>query len=57
MILKKIEKLIKLINYSNLFDVQDFDDNYLKWMELENLKMQLIDLQTNAIKTNRVGQN
>jgi len=41
---KKIEKLIKIINYPNLFDVQDFNDYYLNWMGLENLEMQLIDL-------------
>ena len=50
---KKIEKLIKIINYSDLFDVQDFNDYYLNWMGLENLEMQLIDLQTNPIWTNK----
>jgi len=49
---KRIEKFIKIINYPDLFDVQDFDDNYLSLMELENLEMQLIDLQTNPIWTN-----
>lgn len=33
--------------------MQDFNDNYLNWMELENLEMQLIDLQTNPIWTNK----
>jgi len=50
---KKIEKLIKIINYPDLFDVQDFNDYYLNWMGLENLEMQLIDLQTNPICTNK----
>ncbi|XP_025203226.1 zinc finger BED domain-containing protein 5-like [Melanaphis sacchari] len=50
---KKIEKLIKIINYPDLFDVQDFNEYYLNWMELENLEMQLIDLQTNPIWTNK----
>jgi len=33
--------------------VQDFNDYYLNWMGLENLEMQLIDLQTNPIWTNK----
>ncbi|KAE9536184.1 hypothetical protein AGLY_007407 [Aphis glycines] len=50
---KKIEKLIEIINYPDLFNVQDFNEYYLNWMELENLEMQLIDLQTNPIWTNK----
>jgi hypothetical protein len=50
---KNIKKLIKIIYYTDLFDVQDFDDYYLNWMELENLEIQLIDLQTNPIWTNK----
>jgi hypothetical protein len=50
---KNIEQFIKIINHPDLFDVQDFDDYYLNWMELENLEMQLIDLQTNPIWTNK----
>lgn len=34
--------------------MQDFDDDYLNWMELGNLEMQLIDSQTNTIWTNRL---
>jgi uncharacterized membrane protein len=33
-------KKIKIINYPDLFDVQDFNDYYLNWMGLENLEMQ-----------------
>lgn len=46
---KRIEKLFKIVNYPDLFDMQDFDNNLLNWMELENLEMQIIDMQSNPI--------
>ena len=51
--LKRIEKLFKIVNYLNLFDMQDLDNNLLNQMELENLKMKIIDLQSNPIQVEK----
>lgn len=46
---KRIERLLKIINYPDLFDIKDFDNNLINWMELENLEMQTVDLQCNIL--------
>lgn len=50
---KTIGKLLKIINYPDLFDIQDFNNDFIIWMGLENLEMQTIDLQSNPIWTQK----
>ncbi|XP_055371976.1 zinc finger BED domain-containing protein 5-like [Condylostylus longicornis] len=50
---KRIENILKIINYPDLFDMQDCDNNLLIWMRLDNLEMQIIDLQSNPIWVNK----
>ncbi|XP_055380766.1 zinc finger BED domain-containing protein 5-like [Condylostylus longicornis] len=50
---KRIENYLKIINYPDLFDMQDCDNNLHNWMRLDNLEMQIIDLQSNPIWVNK----
>lgn len=44
-----VEQLLNILNFFDVLGMQNFDNDLLDWIEIENLKMWIVDMQSNLI--------